>query len=221
MFKTSMKAIISAYYIFANIYITTEHFARKTLTSWKTWAFHDNEIVYKAYWSPIKGLIVLYNHDSLLYLIHACILKFFNMDDLRSIENVDDLIYVDSTLHVITYYRDEVLHGEITHPEYTNDNDDHVHRPMHKLVYALVNDAYNVTKEYNLFRNSLEKMNVDILTYKLMHILMAYKYRYSPRLGPCLYHKFTCFSTNTFQEYLFKSDDVFIIKDGSGPSVPQ
>jgi hypothetical protein len=72
-----------------------------------------------------------------------------------------------------------------------------------------------------LFRSSLEKLNMDIFTTDLMHILMAYKYRNRPRLGPGLYHKFTCFSTNTFQEYLFKSDDVFIIKDGSGPSVPQ
>jgi hypothetical protein len=214
MFKT----IIRAYYIFANIYISTEHFARTTLTSLKTWVFHDDEIVYKAYLSPRKGVVVLYNHETLFYLIYACILKLLNIKVLRCIESVDDLIYVTSTLHVFTYYRDGILHGEIAHPEYTN-TDNAAHRPMHKLAYAVVNDKYNVTKEYNLFKTSLEKLNIDILTTNLMDILMAYKYRNFPRFGP--YNKFTCFNTNTFEEYLFKSDDVFIIKDGPGPSVPE
>lgn len=162
----------------------------------------EGEFVYKARILKQKGYIEVFDKTGVFYGLFAVILYLLGLSWLRNKVRIALLENEEAT--IVNVVEDGQIHADI----YAKDKE----VPKHILpdaLFAIVNDKYDVTTEYKLFKNAFEKLSFE--TTDVMNILLMYKSRNTLKpLG--FWHKLLIIDADTLNEYVFKGDDVFRVK---------
>lgn len=161
----------------------------------------DGEVMFKAYISDHKGFVKEYNHEKLWYILWAMFLNVLGLDRFRIKEKYTDMYLRPGVLNVFTYVENKVLVGGLQ-----NTGTQELHEPKPKAIYVVVNDKYDVSHEYGLFKNALEK--VPLSAFEVMEVLVMYKLRYQYRPSG-YWHKLVLVEDDTFKEFTFKAETLF------------
>lgn len=205
--KELLKYILYQYYIVTNFLSIRYTNFIEYWQSLKAWAFEDGEVVYKAHLSYHKGYQETINKELTIYVLFAIMCKILNLQCIRNTETFHDAIYLLRVPYIISYYKGRKLHHEVIISSL--DGDPTIEKEAYpKLCYLMVNDKYDITDVYNLFKQSLQKCH-EMTAYEVMELFLMYKYRNKFRKPGGYRYLLTCVSDDTLEEYVFKADDIF------------
>lgn len=166
----------------------------------------EGEVVFKGILDERKGFIVKYDRESLWYVCWAVMLNMLGLSHLRWKEHYNDIEYQEGVWNVYTYVKDKSLKGGLFNSAVNAvDNLEHPN-----ALYVVVNDKYNVSHEYDIFRTAMNCF--ALLTYEVAEILVMYKYRHQHR-PTGFWYKLILVDKQTLKEFTFKADSLLKCKD--------
>jgi hypothetical protein len=116
-------------------------------------------------------------------------------------------------LNIIAYVNNGSVKGEVAFPTLQNDTKKkRAHTSdVVDIEYAIINDLYDVTYEFNLFKKSLLAIDVDVLCFEVMQVLLAYHLRNMKTTG-IYFSKMSIMYKETLEEQTLKANDIFELK---------
>jgi hypothetical protein len=79
------------------------------------------------------------------------------------------------------------------------------------IEYVIINDKYDVTHEFNMFKKSLLAIDVNVLCFEVMQVLLAYHLR-TRQFTSIYLSKMTIMYKETLVEQTLKANDIFELK---------
>lgn len=192
----ALKQVLVYYYYLINFLTRIVN----VFQNYKMYVF-DGEVMFKAYISDRKGFVKEYNHEKLWYILWAMFLNVLGLDRFRVKEKYTDMYLRPGVLNVFTYVENKVLVGGLQ-----NTGIQELRAPKPKAIYVVVNDKYDVSYEYGLFKNALEKVHLS--AFEVMEVLVMYKLRFQYRPSG-YWHKLVLVEDDTFKEFTFKAETLF------------
>lgn len=162
------------------------------------YGIQENEVIYKGYYKiNSHEYHMQYNHDTLVYILYACLLKLIGCEKYRTKEFLEHVSLIYKSVSVIKYAR----HGT---SEYTirvcniieDENVQYGELPM--ALLATIDMKYDVTRLYN----ALRKYMYNEMTLIFMKVLLHLKYNRIP--SGCALDHLTVIEDNTMTEFVFK-----------------
>lgn len=179
----------------------------------KNSSFNEGEVIYHAALTDDKGYIEYIKNDTFVYALFTLILRLIGISPIRFFDTIDDIILNSQVPNVISYYNKGKLQHEIVVPMLDKITGSDAQAIYPKLGYVFINDCHDVTKEYELFRNSLQELTVPLTSVHLMDILLMFKQRNKSKKYSGIRHTICCLCVDTYTEYIFKANDPFIFHD--------
>jgi hypothetical protein len=191
-----------------NVYQQSKCFIKNKYNETRVWTL-DGHVFYKArICGAERQLILIYNYDTPYYVFIFALLKLLNLIDLYLLETPENIILDYNAINVYAYYSSKKLHGVM---HYSNARQRRQRRTPPPILYVMIDDILNVTREYELFRPSIDGAMMKAT--EMMELLWLFKHRHQISPTPPPMKTISIILDKSFKEQVFKSDDIILLED--------
>jgi hypothetical protein len=202
MMHKGIYSLLNIYWLYLNFCqsISTSYYRLKL------WTF-EGYTIYHGYLDEKLGFQVVCNKDKLYWVMFLAFLKMFKYhsfyhqilsqtlgsDVSQAHSQAGKHVYVGNCLNIIAYVQNGSVKGEVAFPKLQHDDHTSEHHASEHhasehhasehhtsditIEYVIINDKYDVTHEFNMFKKSLLAIDVNVLCFEVMQVLLAYHLR--------------------------------------------
>ncbi len=198
-------------YIF-NVYHQSQGYIKDKYNKLRVWTL-DGHVFYKArICGADRQLILIYNYDTSYYVFIFALLKLLNLIDLYLLETPENIILDYNAINVYAYYHSNKMYGVMHYSNNTqNARQKRQRRIPPPILYVMIDDVLNVTREYELFRPSID--GAMMKAKEMIELLWSFKYRHHISPKPPFMRTISIILDKSFKEQVFKSDDIILLED--------
>lgn len=205
--RDQIQFLTLMYYYLLNFFESVRSYIENKYVELRNWALDDGEVIYKSYvntYTPISHIV--YNHDTWMYILYACIVKRLNLnyylDYFRKTDTYKDVFLHSHATNMIVYIQDGKLKYAIKQLNLVLDTPHDTSPP--EAFLAMIDGCYCVTNEYNAVRDFLSGEIGLVVT----NLLLSYIYKKEFRILDTLNMKeLTIMRKDTLEEMVFKKYD--------------